>query len=360
MVGRHPGYVTTQGEILADALGRHGYTVHTASGATNRYRRLVEIAATVVRRRRATDVLLVQTFSGPSFVVEDVASRLGRLCGVRIVFHLHGGAMPQFMRRFPRWTRRVLGRGDALVVPSAFLAEAVAEHGFAARVIPNIVDLAPYPYRHRTHLQPRLFWMRAFHPLYHPELALHVLARVRAVHPDATLVMAGQEKGLGEAVRAEARRLKLSEAVRFAGFLDHAGKVREGDAADVFLNTNRVDNAPVSVIEAAAMGLPIVATDVGGLRHLVRDGDTALLVPEGDADAMAAAVLRLLAEPALAARLSANGRALADASVWAAVAPHWDDLLGALLPGHTPVVEPFSDEALSAEPFSAEPPLAQA
>lgn len=330
MVGRHPGCVTTQGEILADALARRGYVVHTASHQLGRYRRLLDITRTVVRRRRATDVLLVQTFGGSSFVVEDAASCLGRLCGLRVVFHVHGGAMPAFMRRFPRWTRRVLGRGDALVAPSAFLAEALAEHGFAARVVPNVVDLAPYPYRHRTRLRPRLFWMRAFHPIYHPELALHVLRRVRAVHRDATLVMAGQEKGSGRAVRAEVRRLGLEGAVRFAGFLDHAGKAREGDAADVFLNTNRVDNAPVSVIEAAAMGLPVVATDVGGLRHLVRDGDTALLVPEGDADAMAAAVLRLLAEPALAARLSANGRALAAASAWGAVAPLWDDVFGAV------------------------------
>ncbi len=326
MVGCNPGYVTTQGEILAAALAGRGYSVHTASGAPNRYRRLVDIAATVIASRRTADVIVLQTFCGPSFVIEDVASRLARACGLRIVLHVHGGAMPTFIQRFPRWTRRVLRRADAIVAPSAFLADALRVHGFATRVIPNIVDLAPYPYRHRTHLEPRLFWMRAFHPLYDPALALHVLHRVRRVYPDATLVMAGQEKGLGPSVQAEARALGLTGAVRFAGFLDHPGKIREGCAADVFLNTNRIDNAPVSVIEAAAMGLPIVATDVGGLRHLVRDGETALLVPAGDADAMATAVLRMLADPVLAGRLSANGRALAHRSAWSSVAPQWDQL----------------------------------
>jgi glycosyltransferase involved in cell wall biosynthesis len=98
--------------------------------------------------------------------------------------------------------------------------------------------------------------MRTFHPFWNPEMALRVLGRLRTRWPAASLVMAGEDRGMKAAVEAEASRLGLRDAVRFPGFLDMEGKAREGSAADVFINTNRIDNMPVAAIEAGAMGLP--------------------------------------------------------------------------------------------------------
>jgi glycosyltransferase involved in cell wall biosynthesis len=285
-----------------------------------------------VRRWRSVDAVVIQTYGGPSFVVEDVATLLARRFGHRVVLHLHGGALPEFLARYPRWARRVLGRADAMVAPSTFLAEAMAPYGHHPRVIPNIVDLAEYPWRQRTRVAPRLFWMRSFHPVYNPGMAVRTLARVRATLPDATLVMAGQDKGLEREVREDAARLGVADAIRFVGFLNAEGKAREGSAADIFISTNRIDNTPVAVIEAGAMGLPVVSTDVGGVRHLVRDGESALLVPDDDADAMADAVVRLVRDPALATRLSTNGRRMAERSTWEQVGAEWDRLFADLLP----------------------------
>lgn len=276
MLGRHPGRVAIMGEILADLFVRSGYPVVVASHQLNRAARLAEIVATLIVHRHSVDVQCLQAYSGPSFVIVDVASWLGQRLGQKIVMHVHGGAMPEFMARYPRWTCRVLRRADAIVAPSSFLARALTRYGFDVRVIPNVIDLSSYPYRHRRYLSPRLFWMRAFHPIYNPEMAVHVLARVRRQVPEATLVMAGQNKGMQGEIQGLVRRLGLDSAVRFPGFLDMAAKVREGSAADIFLNTNHVDNMPVSVIEACAMGLPVVATNVGGIPDLLTDSETGL------------------------------------------------------------------------------------
>jgi glycosyltransferase involved in cell wall biosynthesis len=327
MVGRTPGYVTTQGEILSDLLAAEGYPVIATSTRLNRYARLADIVKTLVVRGRSVDIMMIQTFGGPSFVVEDIASAISKLLGCPIVLHLRGGAMPDFMSRFPRWSQRVLSRADRIVVPSLYLSRAVGRYGFSSEIIPNILVLSRYPYRHRETVRPRLLWMRSFHPLYNPALAIRVLARLRATVPAATLVMAGQDKGIQPAIEQLAKSLGVADAVKFVGFLDPAGKAREGDAADIFINTNDIDNTPVAVVEACAMGLPVVSTNIGGVPDLLTEGETGLLVPRDDDRMMADAVLRLLQEPGLAARLSVNGRRLAESSSWDTVKTVWEKLI---------------------------------
>jgi len=331
LVGRHPGYVTTQGEILADRFAEAGYVTFEASSHPNRYVRLADIAATIVKHRKEIDVLVLNTYSGPSFVVEDLASRLGRLFGHRIVMVLRGGAMPEFMARFPKWTKAVLSRADALIAPSEYLAKAIAPYGFKARVIPNVIDISKYPYRKRERLQPRLFWMRAFHEVWNPLMAVRVLARLREHRPDATLTIAGQDKGLEVESKRLAEKLGVGDAVHFPGFLNMEAKAREGDAADIFISTNRIDNMPVSVVEACAMGLPVISTDVGGMADLLTHGENGLLVPDNDDEQMVEAILALLDDPMLAAKLSEQGRALAERSSWPRVKQQLDQVFNEIL-----------------------------
>ncbi len=323
MLGRHQGFGHTQEMSLADHLQAEGYGVICTSAVRNRYLRLIDILATLIRNWRCVDVQCLGVYGGPSFVVEDMASLVGKLSRQRLVMVLHGGAMPEFMARYPAWSKRVLRRADVLIAPSPFLVRAAATHGFKADLIPNLIDLENYPYRHRRELQPRLLWMRSFHPLWNPEMALRVFRRVLDRLPHAVMVMAGQDKGFQAQTMGLARDLKLTDAVRFPGFLDRDAKATEGNTADIFLNTNRVDNMPVSVVEACAMGLPVVATKVGGIPDLLTDGDNALLVPDNDDEQMAEGVFRLLNDSALAGRLSANARRLAEQSAWVRVGPQW-------------------------------------
>ena len=102
---------------------------------------------------------------------------------------------------------------------------------------------------------------------------------------------------------------------------------------DVFLNTTNIDNAPVSVIEAMACGLPVVSTNVGGIPYLLEHGKTALLVGPGDSDGMTGAVKRLLPEQGLYSELSANGRQLAESFDWEVVLPQWQRLLNSVFSG---------------------------
>jgi glycosyltransferase involved in cell wall biosynthesis len=324
MVGRHPGYVTTQGERLASFLSDSGYPVTAVSSQRSRVLRLADVVATLVSRGRRVDVMMLEVYGGWSFVLEDVASWLGRRFDHRVVMTLHGGAIPEFLDRFPRWSRRVLRRADVLVAPSPYLARAAAPLGFTVRVIPNSIDLPAYPYRHRRTVAPRLFWMRTFHDIYNPSMAVRAVEHLKRTFPDASLVMAGRDKGAERDARLESLWRGVSGQVRFLGFLDTVRKVREAARADIFVSTSRIDNTPVAVVEACAMGLPVVSTRVGGVPDLLTDGETGLLVPDDDDRALAEAVERLVKDAPLASRLSANGRALAERFAWETVRPQWE------------------------------------
>jgi L-malate glycosyltransferase len=258
-------------------------------------------------------------------------SRLARARGLPVVLVLHGGGLAELFDEHSRWARSVLGRASAVVAPSPFLVVAAGRVGIEAEVIPNPLPVEDYPFRLRTGLAPKLLWMRTFHEYYEPELAVRTLACVRDRFAEATLTMAGPDEGRLDVTRRLVVELGVEDAVSFVGVLDRAGKLREFASHDIFLNTNQVDNAPVSVLEAGAFGLPVVATEVGGIPFLLRDSETALLVPASDPEAMAAAVIRLLVDHDLAAELSSAGRALATRSAWPIVRDQWMDLVDRVL-----------------------------
>jgi glycosyltransferase involved in cell wall biosynthesis len=159
-----------------------------------------------------------------------------------------------------------------------------------------------------------------------------VLARLATRLPDARLTMIGPDKRDGslEEVKSLAAATSAETRIVFAGAVPNREVPRWLGAADVFLNTSNVDNTPVSVVEAMAAGLCIVSTNVGGIPYLLEHERDALLVPPGNADAMADAVQRLFDEPGLAARLSRNARRKAEQLDWSVVLPKWDELLAGL------------------------------
>jgi glycosyltransferase involved in cell wall biosynthesis len=176
-------------------------------------------------------------------------------------------------------------------------------------------------------------------------VALERLGPPRAHRPDDSVILAVgrlvEKKGLGDLVQAcgllagrgvgvrleiaggGPLRAELEEAaarsgasVTFHGALPHEAALALYRRAAVFClpcvvaSTGDRDGLPTSVLEAMALGVPVVSTDVNGLRELVVDGQTGLVVPERDPTALADALGRLLRDPALAERLAASGRRL--------------------------------------------------
>ncbi len=142
---------------------------------------------------------------------------------------------------------------------------------------------------------------------------------VLAEQPTARLLLVGS----GEqepALRAQVARLALTDSVIFAGMRSDVPDVLRGSDL-VVLPSIYGENLPTVLMEAGGCGRPVVASDVGGISDIVADGETGLLAPPGDSPALAAAILRLLADPDLRDRMGQAGRRrmerLFDARLWA-------------------------------------------
>lgn len=141
-------------------------------------------------------------------------------------------------------------------------------------------------------------------PVKEPEVALDAWRLVRAEIPDAHLVV------VGDGDLAPALRARGDEGVLFLGWRRDLARVWAD--ADLALLTSRNEGTPVALVEAAAAGVPAVATRVGGVPSVVEDGVTGLLVPPGDAAAIAASVVALLRAPERRALMGAAARRRAE------------------------------------------------
>ena len=331
LLGKNAGHITTQGEIMADLFAAEGYEVARVSSKLNRAARLAEIIAALIKNHRRFDLVLLEVYSGLSLIIADSASLLCKFFKLPLIMVLHGGNLPEYVKKHPLWTKRVLRRADCLIAPSEFLAQKIGAEGFEIKVVPNIIELESYTFRLRSSLSPRLIWMRSFHPIYNPQMAIRVFAELRKDYPAATLTMAGADKGLELEIKEMARKMNLADAVSFPGFLDREQKSREFSAADIYLNTNRIDNMPVSVLEACACGLPVVSTNVGGMPFLISDGENGLLVENENVAAMVEAIKRLLTDSGTAQKICRNAGLVAEKSSWTTLRKSWEKLFAAVL-----------------------------
>lgn len=319
-------------EELADHLIAKGWSVVTTSRYPGRIRRLADMLSTAWSKRREIRVAQIDLFSGPAFLWGAAVCLLLRATKKPYVLTLHGGNLPAFSARWRRVAGALLRSAAAVTAPSGYLLDAMRPLRHDLRLVPNAIDLSRYSFRLRKSVQPRLVWLRAFHRIYDPALAVRVLALLTDEFPDAQLLMIGPDKGdqSYEQTRALADELGVANRVQFVGRVAKAEVPRWINRGDIFLNTSTVDNNPVTVLEAMACGACVVTTGVGGIPYLASHANDALIVDARDAAAMAHNVAEVLRRPELAESLSLNARRRVEKLDWSHVLPMWQSIFHSL------------------------------
>jgi len=316
-------------EELAPRLADRHFPIVTTSNKRNRALRLADMLSVIWNARHDYQVAQVDVYSGPAFFWAETAVRLLRLLGKPIVVTLHGGGLPEFASKHARRVRSLLSDVALVTVPSQYLLEQMSGYRSDLLLIPNAVDTSSYRFRVRRPLRPNLIWLRAFHAIYAPEIVPKVIASVKKNFSSVHVTMVGPDKGDGSLERtlAAADAGGIREHITVCGPVPKANVPAMLDEGDIFLNTARFDNTPVSVVEAMAAGTCIVSTRVGGIPYLLSHEQDALLVPVDDFEAIATAVQRLLTDRELSSRLQSNAAQKAANFDWNNVLPRWETLL---------------------------------
>ena len=280
-----------------------------------------------VRAYRCIDDLL--TIFEPNLVHTHMAKAgaLARFAASRsqprpkIVHTYHGHVLEGYFksatqRTFIEIERRLASRSDVLIAVSSEVRDSLLDLGIGTaskfRVIPLGFDLEPLLRENPgtgevrrglgigadTHLVGVLGRLA---PVKEHEVLLSAVESL----PDVHLAIFGDGE-LRRRLVQQARTMQISDRVHFMGWWSDVSAAL-GDL-DVVALTSRNEGTPVSLIEAHARGLPVVATDVGGVRAVVEDGVTGYVVRVGDADAVAGHLQRLLEAPALRNKMGEAGR----------------------------------------------------
>ena len=261
------------------------------------------------------------------------AGFLGRLsawlAGVPIIIHTyHGHILRGYYGPIISWFLRCMERALAfftvgIIAVSEEVKRDLLSHGIASpdkiTVIPLGFELEPFlnsgahwdEFRHELGLNNthRLVGIVGrIVPIKNHRLFLEAAATVAVEEPAARFIVVGDGE-LRPEMEEYARKLGIGERVIFTSWRRDLPRIYAD--LDVLAITSNNEGTPVSAIEAMAAGCPVVATRVGGLPDLIAHGETGYLVPPGDADAMAAAILRLLQDTQTVGSIGQTARAMA-------------------------------------------------
>lgn len=274
---------------------------------------------------------IVHTFSAAytSYTLWSLpALAVAKLYRKKIILNYRDGQAEDHLRNW-RSAIPTIRMFDAVVSPSGFLVDVFAKFGLRIQTISNILDMQPFRYRRRGRLRAVFLHNRILEPLYNIPCSLRAFKMVQERYPEASLTVAHDGPSRAE-LEQYAADIGLKNT-RFIGRVPHAQVADLYDAADIYFTSPDFDCMPGSILECFASGLPVVATNSGGIPYIASNEENAILVPTGDDRAMAQAAFRLLDDPALVDRLTANAYASCERFAEGPVREQWTALYRKLM-----------------------------
>jgi len=299
--------IRTSSDRTAEMFLKYGIDTVTVSYLPNKILRLFDTIHTVINKRNQYDIAVVPLFgTWPSFLWQIIIVRLLKLFEKKVILRILGGSIPERTDKGAQRFIRSMKRADILIAPSAYMSQYFENKGFNILVIENPIDLSQYKFHSKEIIRPRIIWMRAFTEIYNPKMAIRVAKRLANRFDNFQMVMAGKDGPLTTPIKKMAEENGLSDKIIFPGYINMQEKLAFANDYDIYICTNKIDNAPVSLIEFMALGLPVVSVNVGGIPYLIKEEQNGLLVKDDDDEAMFLEICRLIENPSFATSICCN------------------------------------------------------
>lgn len=321
------GKTVTSIETLGELLKAEGFAIETASNKVNKVYRLVDMLNSVIKYRKQTDFVLIDTYSSSNFYYALFVSQLCRFLRLKYIPVLRGGNLPNRLKSHPKLSKLIFNNAYKNVAPSLYMQSSFEVLGYSNLVcIPNSIEIKNYPFKIRNIDKIKLLWVRSFSKIYNPLLAIQVLKALKDKQIDVELCMVGPDND-GSLEETKKYAEKLNVKVTFTGKLEKEEWVGISKNFNVFINTTNFDNMPVSVIEAMALGLPVISTNVGGLPFLITNEVDGILIPPNNVEAFVQATIEIKNQPEKIKTMVISARKTAEQFDWNIVKNQWIKLL---------------------------------
>ena len=329
-IGNHlsaKGKTETTIETLSKSLKLEGFRVIVSSSKNNKLFRLFDMLFAIVKYSKKADYVLIDTYSTSNFYYAFLCSQLCRVFDLKYIPILHGGNLPNRLKNSNQLSNAIFKNAHINVAPSAYIQSEFKKQGITNVVcIPNAIPIEKYPFKQRTFNTVNLLWVRSFSEIYNPLLAIKILKGLLDDGIKSTLCMVGPDND-GSLKKAKKYAEELGVEVTFTGKLLKNEWIELSRDFNFFINTTNFDNMPVSVIEAMALGLPVISTNVGGLPFLIENGKEGVLVSPNNPEEFVLAIKSMLSNKENTCNLALNARKKVDNFDWQLVKKQWVRLL---------------------------------
>ena len=267
----------------------------------------------IAKLRGEVDLLHINLAAGGSAVRKAFLARLARRLGVPYVVHLHGSRFHQFWPSAGPYIRKKVDRlfvdSSAIIVLGKYWSQLVAAHVPQVEnkiiVLPNATAPIGFARQPATDRRVRISFLGELGQRKGTPQLVEALGRL-AGRQDWTATIAGNGK-VQETI-ARAQQLGIEDRVKVPGWLDSSAVHAVLSETDIFVLPSFAENLPMSILEAFACGIAVVATPVGAVADVIAHESNGLLVPAGDVDALTCALRRLIEDGKLREALGAAAK----------------------------------------------------
>ena len=305
------------------------YSIRSASDKQSSFIRIIEMLYLVFLYRKTCRLIIVDVFGTKAFYFSCLIIVYSKLKNIPVLPVFRGGSLPERYNKNTKLFKYIFNKTILVICPSPFLSDFFSSRKIKTQIIHNYIDIKKYPFKYRERIKPKLLWVRSIHSIYNPVMAIYVLKKILEYYPQARLSMVGPIKdNTIELIDKLIFKWNLQEKVTLTGKLEKKEWIELSKDFDIFLNTTNIDNQPVSVIEAMALGLPIVSTNVGGIPNLLTHNKTAKLVEINDVNGMVDCIKEYLSDNIGRIEIVKNARELVESEFnQDKVIPQWVDII---------------------------------
>lgn len=317
------GKTETTIETLSKRLQLEGYTIFVSSNKSNKIIRLLDMLFAILKYAKKIDFVLIDTYSTSNFYYAYLCSLLCKTLNLKYIPILHGGNLPNRLTASPKLSNSIFKNAHINIAPSKYIKTAFEKQGYTNIIcIPNSIDIRNYPFKLRNFKTVKLLWVRSFSEIYNPILAVKILKNLQDEAINVSLCMVGPDND-GSLQKTKDFAKALGVEVTFTGKLSKSEWISLSKDYTIFINTTNFDNMPVSVIEAMALGLPVLSTNVGGLPFLIENNFDGILVNPNSEYEFVQAVKKVLLNPESSRKMTSNAREKAERYDWNIVKKLW-------------------------------------